>query len=180
MRKSPKLEIIKSHCINCQNERARSEEGSAKWARQRSKDSYQWRQRQPLIQIHSKGLIPDGARDSGDAGKMVGDIQNRLHGNEALWDNLLEVFHKMQLGEDLLRALSKKTRANQVSAQSSDAKGKSKLCEPACASTAIWCSGDVVPCICGSFIRQKFLGSMAYSTVFLFDITIRQRYSILP
>ena len=63
--------------------------------------------------LHSKGLISDGARDSGDAGKMVADIQYRLRGDEAVWNKLLDILGKMKLREDLSAALSEKTRTNQ-------------------------------------------------------------------
>ena len=59
--------------------------------------------------LHGKGLISDDARDKKDAGQMVSDIQNRVRGNEALWDELLTVLRKKKIREDLLEALSKKT-----------------------------------------------------------------------
>ena len=65
------------------------------------------------FKLHSKGLISDGARDNKDAGQMVADIQDRLDGDEAVWDNLLGVLGKIQLREDLVRALSEKTGTNQ-------------------------------------------------------------------
>ena len=95
----------------CQNEHARSEEGSAKGARRQTKDNSQ--RIHGKSQLHGKGLISNTARNNSDAGQMVTDIQNRLDGDEAVWDNLLGVLDKTPLREDLVRALSEKTGTNQ-------------------------------------------------------------------
>ena len=65
------------------------------------------------FKLCDEGLISDEARESRDAGKMVAEIQNRLHGDEAVWDKLLAVLGKIQLRENLSRALSEKTGTNQ-------------------------------------------------------------------
>ena len=65
------------------------------------------------FKLHSNDLISDEARDSGNAGKMVADIQNRLHGDEKVWDKLLSVLGKIKLREDLVRALSEKAGTKQ-------------------------------------------------------------------
>ena len=69
------------------------------------------------FKLHDKALISVEARESRDAGKisgkMVPEIQNRLYGDETVWDKLLAVLSEIQLRENLSRALSERTGTNQ-------------------------------------------------------------------